>query len=68
MASHKFTVGQLLYVRPVLNRTAGGPCEIIRLMPTQGPEPEYIIKRTGEPNQRMVREGELSDDGVFSFG
>jgi hypothetical protein len=59
MASHKFTVGQLLYVRPVLNRTAGGPCEIIRLMPTQGTEPEYIIKRTGEPNQRAGARGRV---------
>jgi hypothetical protein len=60
MTSHKFKIGQTVRIRAVHNRVQGGPCEITRLMPLQGDEPEYQIKRIGEPYQRVAGESELS--------
>jgi hypothetical protein len=57
--SHRFKIGQTLMNQAVHNRVKGGPCEVVRLMPLEGSEPGYQIKRAGEPYQRVVGESEL---------
>lgn len=60
--THKFKIGQTVEIQPVHNRVKGGPCEIVRLMPLEGAEPEYQIKRVGEPYQRVAGESNLSGE------
>jgi hypothetical protein len=59
MTAHRFKIGQTLMNQAVHNRVKGGPCEVVRLMPLEGSEPGYQIKRAGEPYQRVVGESEL---------
>ena len=60
MAQHKFKVGDLVtYARSFIKQPAG-PFEIVRLMPTDTPEPTYRIKSKAEQYDRVVREFEIA--------
>jgi hypothetical protein len=59
MAHHKFKVGQI--VEPAIRRpTPAGPStyEITSLVPSEGQEPRYRVKREGAP-ERVVAESQL---------
>jgi hypothetical protein len=58
---HKFEIGQGLNFTP--RRTTYGlsrsACEVVRLLPNEGDEPQYRIKCSNENFERVVRESEL---------
>jgi hypothetical protein len=58
---HKFEIGQGLNFTP--RRTTYGlsrsACEVLRLLPKEGDEPQYRIKCSNENFERVVRESEL---------
>jgi hypothetical protein len=59
MAQHKFKVGQI--VEPALRRStpaAPSTYEITSLVPSEGQEPRYRVKRAGAP-ERVVAESQL---------
>jgi hypothetical protein len=60
MASHKFHVGEIVSLRPVVSRNAsGGAYEVTKQLPHNGREFEYRIKNAGEEHERVVGESEL---------
>ena len=59
MSSHKFKIGDIVTVRPSINRNVpGGVYEVVKQLPGSG-EPEYCIKSSNETHQRVARESEL---------
>jgi hypothetical protein len=60
MASHKFHVGEIVTLRPVVSRNApGGAYEVIKQLPHNGREFEYRIKSASEEHERVAGESEL---------
>jgi hypothetical protein len=60
MSFHKFKIGDIVTVRPSINRNVpGGFYEVVKHLPGSG-EPEYRIKSANETHQRVARESELS--------
>jgi hypothetical protein len=54
MPSHKFKVGELVELKPAVNRNVpGGIYEIARQLPGNG-ECEYRIKSPNEPHERVA--------------
>ena len=61
MATHKFHIGQIVQLKPSVSRNVrGGTFKITKRLPEGGGEPEYRIKSTNEPHERVVRESELT--------
>ena len=61
MASHKFHVGEILSLRPVVSRNVpGGAYEVTKQLPHNGREFEYRIKSANEDHERVARESELT--------
>ena len=59
MASHKFKVGDIVAINPAISRfVPDGVFEVIKQLPGNG-EPEYRIKSSKEPHERVARESEL---------
>ncbi|SDO25845.1 hypothetical protein SAMN04488061_0716 [Filomicrobium insigne] len=59
---HKFKVGQTVNFRPGRSNMAitSREYKIIRLLPAVGGQPQYRIKSTGEPFERVAQENNLS--------
>jgi hypothetical protein len=56
----KFKVGDIVALRPAVNRNVpGGVYEVVKQLPGVN-EPEYRIKSANEPHQRVARESELT--------
>jgi hypothetical protein len=61
MPSHKFHIGETVYVRPAMIRNVpGGAYEVTKQLPHNGREFEYHIKSVNERHERVVGEGELT--------
>ena len=61
MPSHKFKVGDIVTINPVISRfVPGGVFEVIKQLPGDN-DPEYRIKSANEPHERAARESELSE-------
>ena len=61
MASHKFHVGEIVNLRPVVSRNApGGACEVTKQLPHNGRDFEYRIKSASEEHERVALESELT--------
>jgi hypothetical protein len=61
MASHKFHVGEIVNLRPVVSRNVpGGAYEVTKHLPHNGREFEYRIKSASEEHERVARESELT--------
>jgi hypothetical protein len=61
MAEHKFKIGERVYFNSRSQRDArSGPCKIIRRLPAQDGEFEYVITSEDENHQRVVKESELN--------
>jgi hypothetical protein len=62
MPSHKFKVGETVFVRPAhtSRNVPGGVYQVTKRLPDTGGECEYRIKSVSEPHERVVRESELS--------
>ncbi len=59
MPSPKFSVGELVELKPAVTRNVpGGVYEIVKILPGDG-ECDYRIKSSNEPHERVAREGEL---------
>jgi hypothetical protein len=60
MPSHKFQVGETVYVRPAIGRNVpGGAYEVTKRLPHNGQEFEYRLKSASEEHERVMRESEL---------
>jgi hypothetical protein len=61
MPSHKFQIGETVYVRPAISRNVpGGAYAVTKQLPHNGREFEYRIKSANEEHERVVRESELT--------
>jgi hypothetical protein len=61
MASHKFHVGEIVNLRPVVSRNVpGGAYEVTKQLPHNGREFEYRIKSASEEHERVAGESELT--------
>jgi hypothetical protein len=60
MAQHKFKVGdRVTFARSFIKQPVG-PFEVIRLLPSDSPDPAYRIKSSAETCERAVREYEIA--------
>src|SRR5262245_8424896 len=60
MASHKFQVGEIVNLRPIVSRNVpGGAYEVTKHLPHSGREFEYRIKSASEEHERVVGETTL---------
>jgi hypothetical protein len=60
MAQHKFKAGDLVTFARSFIKQPVGPFEVIRLLPSDSPDPAYRIKSPAETCERAVREYEIS--------
>ena len=62
MAEHKFKTGQTLDFNPHRSSSRIRPCKckVIRLVSSEGDDPQYRIKCVAENFERIVRESELA--------
>jgi hypothetical protein len=62
MPTHKFQIGQTVFLSPTLGlNIPGGAYIVTRKLPERGGEYVYQVKSANEPHQRVVRESELTD-------
>ena len=62
MPTHKFKIGQTVFLSPSLGlNVVGGAYIVTRQLPERDGEFLYRVKSAREPHERAVREGELSD-------
>jgi hypothetical protein len=60
MSSHKFQIGEIVYLAPAIRRNVpGGAYEVTKQLPHNGREFEYHIKSVNEEHGRVAREGDL---------
>jgi hypothetical protein len=58
---HKFKIGDIVFLKPAVNRNVpGGVLEVIKQLPGAS-EPEYRIKSANELHERVALESELSN-------
>jgi hypothetical protein len=61
MPSHKFQVGEIVYVMRAISRNvAGGAYEVTKQLPYNSGEFEYRVKSASEEHERVMRESELT--------
>jgi hypothetical protein len=61
MPSHKFQVGETVYVMRAVSRNApDGAYEVTKQLPHNGQEFEYRIKSASEDHERVMPESELT--------
>jgi hypothetical protein len=63
MQTHKYRVGQTVDFFPARKGTGPGSsrCEILRLLPLEGEDPQYRVKCQTEGFERVLRESQLSE-------
>ena len=61
MSEHKYQIGDVvdIYSRQIGMRASAERCEIVRLLATDGDDPEYRVKCPSESFERVVRESQL---------
>jgi hypothetical protein len=63
MASHKFEVGEIVYVlRATRRNVPGGAYEVTKQLPHNGQEFEYRLRSANEQHERVMRESELTKE------
>jgi hypothetical protein len=61
MPSHKFQVGETVYVMRAVSRNApGGAYEVTKQLPHNGREFGYRVKSASEEHERVMGESELT--------
>jgi hypothetical protein len=61
MPSHKFQVGETVYLMRAVSRNApGGAYEVTKQLPHNGREFEYRVKSASEDHERVMPESELT--------
>jgi hypothetical protein len=60
---HRFQIGDIVdFINShVVLSPAPETCEILRLLATDGDDPQYRVRCTGEDFERVVRESQLSE-------
>jgi hypothetical protein len=62
MQTHKFQIGQTVFLTPFpIQKISGGAYIVTKKLPERDGEFAYRVKSANEPHERAVREGELSD-------
>ncbi len=62
MPTHKFRIGQTVFLKPALSlNIPGGAYIVTKKLPERDGEFEYRVKGVNEPHERVVRESQLSD-------
>lgn len=62
MPTHRFQIGQTVFLRPSLGlNIPGGAYVVTKKLPERGGEFEYRVKSVKEPHERVVQERALSD-------
>jgi hypothetical protein len=57
---HKYSVGEIvLFTSGAVGRPANGSYEVVRLLPFEGDDFQYRIKRAGESFERVAKESQL---------
>jgi len=60
MTTHKFKVGQSVFLAPsFISNLPGGSYVITKQMPERNGEFEYRVRSASEPHERVARESEL---------
>jgi len=59
--AHKYQVGETVYfTSPTFGRaTASGSYTVVKLLPSEGDDYQYRIKRSGEAFERVAKESQL---------
>jgi len=58
--AHKFRIGEMLTSsRSARRGDGGGVYQVVRLLPSEGDEQQYRIKRPTEPHERVAKESQL---------
>jgi hypothetical protein len=61
VSSHKFQIGEVVYLAPAINRNVpGGAYEVTKQLPHNGRDFEYHIKSANEEHERVARESDLT--------
>jgi hypothetical protein len=61
MLTHKFKIGQIVYLKPFLTKNIpGGVYVITKRLPERNGEFEYRVRSGDELYERVVRESELT--------
>jgi hypothetical protein len=61
MPSHKFQVGETVYVMRAMSRNVpGGAYEVTKQLPHNGREFEYRVKSASEEHERVIQESALT--------
>ena len=65
MAQHRFRIGDVVDFTNthVVLPAPSAACEILRLLPTDGDDPQYRVKCRAENFERVVRESQLREIG-----
>jgi hypothetical protein len=58
--AHKFKVGDTVTFAKSFIKQPPGPYEVVRLLPSDTPDPVYRIKSQTERHERVVREYEIA--------
>jgi hypothetical protein len=62
MSTHKFHIGQTVFLVPVPSlKIAGGAYIVTKKLPERDGEFVYQVKNATEPHERVVGESELTD-------
>jgi hypothetical protein len=60
---HKYSIGEIvLFTSGAVGRPANGSYEVVRLLPPEGDDFQYRIKRAGESFERVAKESQLDHD------
>jgi hypothetical protein len=59
MNTHSFKVGDIVSFSSNIGQRDDGTYEIVRVMPSDGPEPAYRLKNVAEPRERVAQQHEL---------
>jgi len=60
MPTHRFHIGQTVFLEPSLDRNiSGGAYIITKNLPERDGEPEYRVKSVNEPHERVVCESQV---------
>jgi hypothetical protein len=61
MSTHKFKIGDTVFVKPARNlNLAGGAYVITAVLPERDGDFEYRVRNTREPHERVMAESQLS--------
>jgi len=64
MPTHKFKIGQIVFLRPRLElNVRGGSYIIIVRLPVRDGNCDYRVKSINQPHERVVRENDLRAAG-----